>query len=83
MRKRILDKVNNGVIACNIKTRRMAEKVAAKLKDNSGNFLEEALKYIIAIVIGALFLAGIYALFKTVIIPKLGTKVTDAFDYSA
>lgn len=62
---------------------KMAEKAENKLKEKNGNFLEEALKYILAIVIGALFLGGIYLLFKNIIIPTVGTKVQELFNYSA
>lgn len=62
---------------------KMAERAEIKLKEKNGNFLEEALKYILAIVIGALFLAGIYLLFKNIIIPTVGTKVQELFNYSA
>lgn len=81
--RRLKEAMNEKVIIAGIKAQKAGEKVVAKLAENSGNFLEEALKYIIGIVIGGLFLGGVYLLFKNVIIPALGTKVTDMFNFSA
>ena len=39
-------------------------------------------KIIIGVVIGALILAGLYALFNNVVIPNMTTKVTNMFSYT-
>ncbi|BCJ98393.1 DUF6133 family protein [Anaerocolumna chitinilytica] len=71
------------IIAFKVKAAKVVEAAINKLSENNGNFLEEALKYIIGLVIGALFMGGIYLLFKNVIIPSVGTKVQDFFNFSA
>lgn len=58
-------------------------KIKAVLQGNSGeNFVESALKILIAVVIGALLLAGLYALFGDVVMPLLTQKVKDLFNYA-
>lgn len=71
------------MIRAKIRLHRVGVAIVEKLQDDSGNFLEEALKYIIAIVVGALFLGGIYLLFKNIILPTVGTKVQDLFNFTA
>ena len=45
-------------------------------------FFTKGVKILIAVVIGALLLGGLYALFNTNIIPTLGNKITSLFSYS-
>jgi len=45
-------------------------------------YVDSGVKILIAVVIGALLLAGLYALFNTNIIPTLGNKITSLFSYS-
>lgn len=71
------------IVMVKIRLQKVGDAVVEKLKDDSGNFLEEALKYIIAVVIGALFMGGIYLLFKNIIIPTVGTKVQEMFNFTA
>lgn len=66
-----------------IKVKRVVYQVQEKLCDNSGNFLEELIKYIIGIVIGALILVALYALIKTTLMPTIGDRIKKLFDYSA
>ena len=42
--------------------------------------LDTAVKIIIAVVIGALLMAGLVALFNEVIMPRVNTEVTELFD---
>ena len=52
------------------------------LMNNSGEgYVDTAVKILIAVVIGALLLAGLYALFNTTVMPTLVQKVTDMFNY--
>lgn len=46
------------------------------------NFVDSALKVLIAVVIGALLLAGLYALFGDVVMPTLTQKIRELFNYS-
>lgn len=45
-------------------------------------FVDSGVKILIAVVIGALLLGGLYALFNTTIIPTLTTKIQGLFNYA-
>ena len=45
-------------------------------------YVDSGVKILIAVVIGALLLAGLYALFNSTIMPTVTKKVTDLFNYS-
>lgn len=45
-------------------------------------YVDSGVKILIAVVIGALLLAGLYTLFNTNIIPTLTTKISGLFNYS-
>lgn len=52
------------------------------LKNNRGEgHIDTGIKIIIAVVIGAVVLGGIYALFATVIIPEMNHDVQDMMHY--
>ena len=44
-------------------------------------FVDTAIKILMAVVIGALILAGLYALFGETILPTLKQRITDMFNY--
>lgn len=53
------------------------------LKGQSGEgFVDTAIKILMAVVIGALVLAGLYALFDNTVLPTLTRRVTEMFNYS-
>lgn len=53
-----------------------------KLKEkDGGDYVNTGVIILIAVVIGALLLAGLYALFGDVILPTLEQKITEMFDY--
>ncbi len=45
-------------------------------------YVDSGVKILIAVVIGALLLAGLYALFNTAIMPTVTSKVQGLFNYS-
>lgn len=45
-------------------------------------FVDSGVKILIAVVIGALLLAGLYLLFSDTILPTLTDKIKDLFDYA-
>ncbi|HBR32162.1 MAG TPA: hypothetical protein DD733_08785 [Clostridiales bacterium] len=45
-------------------------------------YVDSGVKILIAVVIGALLLAGLYALFNTNIMPAVTQKITSLFNYS-
>ena len=45
-------------------------------------YVDSGVKILIAVVIGALLLGGLYALFNTTIIPTLTSKIAQMFNYA-
>ncbi|MFT8889393.1 MAG: DUF6133 family protein [Ethanoligenens sp.] len=45
-------------------------------------FVDSAIKILIAVVIGALLLAGLYALFGQTVLPTLTQRIKDMFNYN-
>jgi lipopolysaccharide export LptBFGC system permease protein LptF len=55
----------------------------AALADRRGEgFIDTAIKILMAVVIGALILAGLYALFGDTILPTLTQRIKDMFNYA-
>lgn len=60
-----------------------AIRIYSIIQDKSAeNFIDSALKILIAVVIGALLLGGLYALFGDQILPILNRRVTEMFNYA-
>ena len=60
-----------------------AAKAVMLLKDKKGeNYVDTAVKILIAVVIGALLLAGLYALFGDVVMPTLTRRIQEMFNYA-
>lgn len=51
-------------------------------EEKAENFVDSAIKILIAVVIGALLLAGLYKLFEDSVLPILTERVTEMFNYS-
>ena len=45
-------------------------------------YIDTAVKILIAVVLGALLLAGLYALFGDVVMPTLNERITNMFNYA-
>ena len=45
-------------------------------------YVDTGVKILIAVVIGALLLGGLYALFNTTIMPTVTAKITELFNYA-
>ena len=74
--KKIITTIQNklGTIATRTKT---------ALANNRGEgYVDTGVKILIAVVIGALLLAGLYTLFNTTIMPTVTAKVTELFSYN-
>lgn len=56
-------------------------KSAVENKEAEG-YVDSGVKILIAVVIGALLLAGLYALFNSTIMPTVTRKITDLFSYT-
>ena len=63
-------------------SRRLATVKAALQSRRAEGFVDTALKILMAVVIGALILAGLYALFGDTILPTLTRRITDLFSYA-
>ena len=58
-----------------------AIRLAATRRSGEG-YIDTAVKILIAVVIGALLLGGLYALFGDTILPTLTEKVEDMFNFA-
>ncbi|WP_446692501.1 DUF6133 family protein [Ruminiclostridium cellobioparum] len=58
-------------------------KMQMALNNNRGDgYIDTAVKILIAVVLGALLLAGLYALFGDVVMPTLTNKIKGMFNYA-
>jgi len=61
----------------------LKERLKKKVADNSGQgAVELAITVLVAVVLGALILAGLYALLDDEVMPALSEKITEMFNYS-
>lgn len=61
----------------------VAVRAGMLMKDTRGeNYVDTAVKILIAVVLGALLLAGLYALFGDVVMPTLTQRIQDMFNYA-
>ena len=58
-----------------------ARTAVAVMNRNAEGYVDSGVKILIAVVIGALLLTGLYALFNTTIMPSVTTKVQELFNY--
>lgn len=73
--KKLINNIKN-------KCKSLAIRTKTALTGNSGEgYIDTAVKIIIGVVIGGVILAGLYALFNTTIIPTLGSKIGEMFNY--
>ena len=72
MFKKIRNKVNSAVAA-------VRATVACKKAEG---YVDSGVKILIAVVIGALLLTGLYALFNTTIMPTVTNEIVSLFSYS-
>ena len=61
----------------------VAVRAGMLMKDTKGeNYVDTAVKILIAVFRGALLLAGLYALFVDVVMPTLTQRIQDMFNYA-
>ena len=74
--KKFFDSIRN-------KFNKAAATVKATVESTTGEgYIDTGVKIIIGVVVGGVILAGLYALFKTTILPTLGTKIGEMFNYA-
>lgn len=74
--KKIINTIQN-------KLSTIATRTKTALANNRGEgYVDTGVKILIAVVIGALLLAGLYTLFNTTIMPTVTSKVIELFSYN-
>lgn len=74
--KKLMRKMNNFAAG-------QVVKMQMALNNNRGDgYIDTAVKILIAVVLGALLLAGLYALFGDVVMPTLTNKIKGMFNYA-
>lgn len=62
---------------------RKATAVKIAVSNNRGEgYIDTAVKILIAVVLGALLLAGLYLLFGDVVMPTLNERIREMFNYA-
>ena len=74
--KKFFNKMQNKANALVIRAKNTIENVKAE------GYVDTGVKIIIAVVVGAVILGGLYALFDNVILPTLETRIDGMFDYA-
>ena len=75
--KKFFNKMQNKANALVIRAKTTIENVKAD------GYVDTGVKIIIAVVVGAVILGGLYALFNGVILPRLNTEIGEMFNYTA
>ena len=79
--KNIFNKIQSKINSLTIRTKTAV--AAAVDNTRAEGFVDTGVKIIIAVVVGAVVLGGLYALFNGVILPRLNTEIGEMFNYTA
>lgn len=86
MKKRIThtaDCINTGIQSLSGKLQIFKARSRAVLASNRGEgYIDTAVKILIAVVLGALLLAGLYALLEGTVLPTLVQRIKEMFNYA-
>jgi putative flippase GtrA len=74
--ERTIEKTNNFI------TNKAIAVKAATTNNRGEGYIDTAVKILIAVVLGALLLAGLYLLFGDVVIPTLTERIKEMFNYA-
>ena len=74
--KKFFDKVQNKANSLAIRAKSTLDNAKAE------GYIDTGVKIIIGVVVGAVILGGLYALFDNVILPTLETRIDGMFDYA-
>ena len=81
--KRFINAIKNGVQKIAKAMASMSVGTRVVLANNRAEgFVDSGVKILIAVVIGALLLGGLYVLFGDTILPTLTSKIQDLFNYA-
>ena len=75
--KNFMNKIKAKANSLAIRAKTTIENVKAE------GYMDTGVKIIIAVVVGAVILGGLYALFNGVILPRLNTEIGEMFNYTA
>ena len=75
--KNFMNKIKAKANSLAIRAKTTIENVKAE------GYVDTGVKIIIAVVVGAVILGGLYALFNGVILPRLNTEIGNMFNYTA
>ena len=73
--KKTANKISDKARSIAIKAKTVIENTTAE------GYVDTGVKIIIGVVVGAVILAGMYALFNGVILPRLNTEIQNMFNY--
>ena len=74
--KKFFDKIKNKANSLTVSAKTTLANAKAE------GYIDTGVKIIIGVVVGAVILGGLYALFNTVIIPRLNTEILEMFNYA-
>ena len=74
--KKFINKINEKATAIAIKAQTTLDNVKGE------GYIDTGVKIIIGVVVGAVILGGLYALFGDVILPTLETEIEGMFDFA-
>ena len=74
--KKLFNKIQNKMNDLAIRAKTTIENVKVE------GYVDTGVKIIIAVVVGAVVLGGLYALFNGVILPRLNTEIGEMFNYA-
>lgn len=81
--KKFMNRINTLSVKAAVKCMEMKRKAQDIFADKQGTgYIDQAVVILIAVVLGALLLAGLYALFGDVVMPKLQKAIEDMFNYA-
>ena len=74
--KKFFNSISNKINSIAVRTQ------TALANTRGEGYVDSGVKILIAVVIGALLLSGLYALFNTTIMPTVTSKITELFNYA-
>lgn len=78
-----MKKIRNQVMKFHNSITMKALQAKCKLKENTGEgYVDTAVKILLCVVLGALLLAGLYALFNDLVMPTLTRRIQEMFNYA-
>ena len=75
--KKFFDKIKNEANSLAVSAKTTLANAKAE------GYIDTGVKIIIGVVVGAVILGGLYALFNGVILPRLNTEIGNMFNYTA